>query len=654
MTLPAHTVMTISARYLLVFVISLLASSAQANPKPGSNCVFWDKDGDQYQASGSSSNGSDRTANGWVTEPNMRGSTTIVTTCLITLGLCVWTSIHVDVEYKTHPPLIRLWRKARISLKALLLPNLVVQASYEQCTKMERLYEALANVQYIHMKMTESGAQPAAQAAPGGWKTLKRLMKKSVGLNLKDEDTNSNYPFSKEVAFFVVMRGFVRPPKTEGPPKTPDQKKQRKDEIITPEDFFNAYARNPEAFRKMIKEKEILDKGNASNIAKLIILAQVAKLVLQMIGRKAQGLSVALLELHIFVHILIAGLLYSYWWYKQLDVNVPIELNIGDRYWTPDPMWSYYPEQALKSKGFEGFKQYWQPSRRFSIGIRDPGPPPAEWVGCGPKDKSGMRDMAEMRAMAPADYWREAVRQIDAMRFVDVDQGKDEDMNEDQTSKPKLDKLPPAALLYPPNPPATSGQQTSPGQETQPSMASQEITHTPSVPAVQPNHTMLRDGRAFSPSKRRVKNETKLKRGKRACTFYVIYAGLHTTVWNEDYFPTVEDKWIWRGACIGIAGVPVLLVVLGWVKSLWTTYREEHEGGGVDLESQEGQAEEAKGNESKWLERLRRLFTLKGFLEVVYLFASIALLGESFAALRAEDADTYRIRSWTAFLRVGG
>ncbi|RPB15740.1 hypothetical protein P167DRAFT_476207, partial [Morchella conica CCBAS932] len=213
----------------------------------------------------------------WVGEPDMRGSLTIVTTCLVTLGLCVWTSIHVNVQIN-QVPFYRLRHKIKTSLTALLFPNLVVQRAHDEWAEMTRLYEALASVKHIHEATKEAARKEAAVE-------------------------------NKEVCFFVVMNGFIRREVSE----EKDKKGRPLPNIITPEDFFNAYARNPDTLPELIKEKEILDKGNASNIAKLIILAQVTKMVIQMIGRKAMGLSVAVLELHIFVHILIAGLLYSYW-----------------------------------------------------------------------------------------------------------------------------------------------------------------------------------------------------------------------------------------------------------------------------------------------------------------------------------------------------
>lgn len=643
MALPAHTAI-MSYSSILGLVFALFAASAQA--KITNYCVLRESDGSLVDDASNLSSG--RTvARKWVGEPNTRGSMTIVTTCLITLGLCVWTSIHVNVQIN-QLPFYRLRHKVKTSLTALLFPNLVVQRAHDEWAEMTRLYEALANVQHIHETTKEAARKEAPveksekdsmahlESAPAERPSLKKWFKRCIGMLPKDPKANPNYPFSKEVCFFVVMNGFIRREVSE----KKDKKGRPLPNIITPEDFFNAYARNPDILPTLINEKEILDKGNASNIAKLIILAQVTKMVLQMIGRKAMGLSVAVLELHIFVHILIAGLLYSYWWYKQLDVNEPMELDIGERYWAPDRMWSYYSEEALQITGwFKRFRQRYRPLQRF--GIQYPGK-----VSADDKTKRPIRIL----------HWHQAVKQIDAMRF-----------------KGPTGALPPADLLDALNSPTSRIDQDQeqlrnqvPTGEAKPdlitSLARRTGSSSPSSsPSAPKNYALVpRSGRA--PIPKSLDAVAKFERNRRAMWFYIVYAGLHATVWEYWHFPSPREKWVWRGACIGVGGVPVLVVVLEYLKTLWKRRHEDkpYATGTPDTAEKGGKTgEHEKEEKEKTVKRkrkrstLKRLFTLKGLLELVYLVASIALLGESFAILRAEDIRTYEIKSWTAELPGG-
>lgn len=74
---------------------------------------------------------------------------------------------------------------------------------------------------------------------------------------------------------------------------------------------------------------DILDKGKASVLTKLIICGQVGWMVLQLIGRQASGFSMTLIELDTLIHILIAAIVYWLWWHKPLDVCEPILLDIS-------------------------------------------------------------------------------------------------------------------------------------------------------------------------------------------------------------------------------------------------------------------------------------------------------------------------------------
>ena len=60
----------------------------------------------------------------WKSEPLERGTYSILSTCIITLGLCVWTAIHLNVpEHGGYWPQIR--RKIGWMILGFLAPELV-------------------------------------------------------------------------------------------------------------------------------------------------------------------------------------------------------------------------------------------------------------------------------------------------------------------------------------------------------------------------------------------------------------------------------------------------------------------------------------------------------------------------------------------------
>lgn len=142
--------------------------------------------------------------------------------------------------------------------------------------------------------------------------------------------------FGREVCFFVIQRGFIRPG----------------GEHISAEQLFAEFRRDPEGLRSKVKRQDILDKGKASMIAKPVVCGQVGWLVLQLLGRRVQNLPMTLLELHILIHILIAAVVYGFWWNKQLDFAEPIILDIqySDE---SDELW-YRRPPALQRSGLLG------------------------------------------------------------------------------------------------------------------------------------------------------------------------------------------------------------------------------------------------------------------------------------------------------------
>lgn len=70
----------------------------------------------------------------WKPNPDSRGTFDILTTCLITLLLCVWTAVHLNVS----PPgsfWTPIWRKIGWLTLALLAPEMVAYAAWYRIHK---------------------------------------------------------------------------------------------------------------------------------------------------------------------------------------------------------------------------------------------------------------------------------------------------------------------------------------------------------------------------------------------------------------------------------------------------------------------------------------------------------------------------------------
>ncbi|KAI5847637.1 hypothetical protein DFP73DRAFT_510128 [Morchella snyderi] len=118
---------------------------------------------------------------------------------------------------------------------------------------------------------------------------------------------------------------------------------------VTCEEFWRAFVRDPEKLKRKVSYKEIVDKGNASMLAKRIVCFQGVWFLIQLMGRAIAHKTIALLELHVAIHILIAAGIYVLWWNKSLDVNEPIVLDV-----------TYVPSyESWDDNNQDGFAPWW-------------------------------------------------------------------------------------------------------------------------------------------------------------------------------------------------------------------------------------------------------------------------------------------------------
>lgn len=214
----------------------------------------------------------------WMPEPRGRGTWSILLSCIFTIITCIWTAIHDDVVHNGTPRK-RLGSRIAWMLLALLAPEIVIIRAFEQ------------------------------------WKEARTLHKFWCDKS-KVERWSKEDQFGMEGAFFVVMGGFTAGPCDSSGyyPATvsvEDFKRLTEEGAISP---------------LTINKKLIMDKGKADTIGKLLALLQAFSIVVQCAARKAEGLPVTLLELHVVVQVFCAGATYAFWWHKPLSVVEPMPL----------------------------------------------------------------------------------------------------------------------------------------------------------------------------------------------------------------------------------------------------------------------------------------------------------------------------------------
>jgi hypothetical protein len=69
---------------------------------------------------------------GWVSDPNGRGTFSLVFSCLLTLGLCVWSAMHLNIPPHNESPAKTWLRNLKWGVIGTFGPELVVFAAWRQ------------------------------------------------------------------------------------------------------------------------------------------------------------------------------------------------------------------------------------------------------------------------------------------------------------------------------------------------------------------------------------------------------------------------------------------------------------------------------------------------------------------------------------------
>ncbi|KAI1117030.1 hypothetical protein F5Y14DRAFT_404580 [Nemania sp. NC0429] len=234
----------------------------------------------------------------WSTTSPVRSTSDLLWTSIVTLFLCVYTVIHVNIPPPDESRRKFYGRKCLWALVAILAPEYALCTAYHQ-------WDAARRLQH---EMNEFVDKPERPATSLSW--TNRFYTAIGGLPKKQTAPNS--PLSMTYCFYVVMGGFSV--------DIGSLHNDLKYITITPAGLI--FLAKHGHFIKL-PEKDIQDKSKADVIAKGLVCVQVAWLIIQSVGRAANSLPIALLEIHVLAHVAYALMLYGIWFKKPLDVQEP-------------------------------------------------------------------------------------------------------------------------------------------------------------------------------------------------------------------------------------------------------------------------------------------------------------------------------------------
>lgn len=273
----------------------------------------------------------------WHDEPSFRGTSTILSTCLVTMILSVWTAVYVNLpEHKKGH--MQKWRRLRWLVAGLIAPEIVALNAWEQ---KQRVAQLTRFMEELHRKRHYVPiAKPVTLRSTfccwrrawlgflrSAWHRVKVIALLEPGdLQAAKSDERSELPecpWTSSHSWYAVMGGFAF---DIGNSSILPAGRERV--VLTPKGLSQLATHWPHLIPS-ISEKDIEDKSKSDSLGKLITCWQAAYFAIQCVVRLASGLDATLLELNVFGHAICALIIYAIWWKKSKDVDEPTTLE-GD------------------------------------------------------------------------------------------------------------------------------------------------------------------------------------------------------------------------------------------------------------------------------------------------------------------------------------
>ncbi|RPA78755.1 hypothetical protein BJ508DRAFT_416361 [Ascobolus immersus RN42] len=302
-------------------------------------------------------------------EPNTRGTAGLIWTCLLTLILCIWTTVHPNVPGGKRKWYGWLWVRVSWMLMALFAPEVVLYMAYKQNIVARWITKEMPAVERAIRKERETSAERRTR------RERERVVKKALEAHAEAEDT-SPMPIKSLKAAVNAVR-FINIMKSQSAnssmvdlekntetvtvvSKELDEKEIAQERQLRKYEWthyhsylltmggiaFSTYDKagvqfipyrywatltitgaryikmiDPTVLR--IPKRFIEDKSKASVFFKAFVIFQTAVFIIQCIERLTEHMGITPIELNTCMHVVCAVIMSILWWYKPFGVETP-------------------------------------------------------------------------------------------------------------------------------------------------------------------------------------------------------------------------------------------------------------------------------------------------------------------------------------------
>lgn len=201
---------------------------------------------------------------GFVSEPNGRGTFGIIWVCLAVILLNTWTVIHPNIQPSTQSERRRYLHKVNLAFIAAFAPDAVAAAAFSQWRAARR------GLQTLKEDLPWWSLEHAFYAEMGGYKVI-------------DEESGQEYAFRTPQLAWLHRRKLIEIPH--------------------------------------VDRKSLEERSKAEPIGKFIACCHSAWFLISTLARIGQHLPITTLEVELFPYVAVTWLIYFWWWKKPMQLT---------------------------------------------------------------------------------------------------------------------------------------------------------------------------------------------------------------------------------------------------------------------------------------------------------------------------------------------
>jgi hypothetical protein len=242
---------------------------------------------------------------GYVSEPNVRGTTSLLLSCVLTLVLCVWSALHLNVPQYEAGRITCLLCNVRWIITGVYAPELVVFTAWRQWASARLLGKLVFKLSKESKRKKQQGPQTTQATTQATTQTVMARKQTTTSMTGKSMYSSSTFTdrrheWTKTHDFFASTGGFAfEIPTSHGRTRfLPETCPIRLTLTARGVALLAKCDRLPD-----VPERDILDKSKANDVAKALVVIQASWMLLQTLGRVIVGLPVTLLEVNTMAHV---------------------------------------------------------------------------------------------------------------------------------------------------------------------------------------------------------------------------------------------------------------------------------------------------------------------------------------------------------------